>query len=95
MRESLILAGVVLAATAAGALTWRHYAPRSFWLIAVFPFKAAHLYLTWAHVASGCGLTPGLQWVTRSPPAARRLRVRSDPQVPPYPMDARSRAGRR
>jgi hypothetical protein len=57
MREMLILAGVALAASAAGALAWLHYAPRSFWLVAVFPFRAAHLYLTWAHVASGCRLT--------------------------------------
>src|ERR1700677_1113718 len=57
MREFLILAGIALAAAAAGAFSWRHCAPRSFWLIAVFPFRAAHLYLTWPHVASGCGLT--------------------------------------
>jgi DNA segregation ATPase FtsK/SpoIIIE-like protein len=57
MREILILAGVALATTVAGALAWRHYFPRSFWLVAVFPLRAAHLYLTWAHVASGCGLT--------------------------------------
>jgi hypothetical protein len=31
------------------ALAWRHWAPRSFWL-AVFPFRALHLYLTGAHV---------------------------------------------
>jgi S-DNA-T family DNA segregation ATPase FtsK/SpoIIIE len=53
----LILAGVALAAAAAGALAWRHYYPRSFWLYAAFPLRAAHLYLTWARVASGCGLT--------------------------------------
>src|SRR5260370_40227146 len=57
MREILILAGVALAAAAAGALAWRHYFPRSFWLVAVFPLRAARLYLTWARVASGCGLT--------------------------------------
>lgn len=57
MREILILAGVALAAAAAGALAWRHYAPRSFWLVAVFPLRAVHLYLTWTHVASGCGLS--------------------------------------
>lgn len=57
MREILILAGVALAATAAGALAWRHYFPRSFWLLVAFPLRAAHLYLTWARVASGCGLT--------------------------------------
>lgn len=73
MREFLILAGVALAAAAAGALTWRHYAPRSFWLIAVFPFKAAHLYLTWAHVASGCGLTRKFRrtrWTLEAVPVA-------------------------
>jgi hypothetical protein len=57
MREILILAGAALAATAAGALAWRHYSPRSFWLVAVFPLRAIHLYLTWAPVASGGRLT--------------------------------------
>lgn len=57
MRETFLLVLGVLAALAAGTLIWRRYAPRSFWLLAVFPVKAAHLYLTWPHVASGCGLT--------------------------------------
>src|SRR2546429_4193936 len=56
-REVLILAGVALAAAAAGALAWRRCCPRSFWLLVVFPLRAAHLYLTWARVAAGCGLT--------------------------------------
>jgi hypothetical protein len=76
MREFLILAGVALAAAAAGAFSWRHYAPRSFWLIAVFPFRAAHLYLTWAHVASGCGLTSKRRrwrWTLEAVPVAGTL----------------------
>lgn len=76
MREILILAGVVLAASAARALCWRHYAPRSFWLIAVFPFRAVHLYLTWAHVASGCGLTSKRRrwrWTLEAVPVAGTL----------------------
>lgn len=76
MREILILAGVVLAAAAAGALSWRHYAPRSFWLIAVFPLRAARLYLTWAHVASGCGLTSKRRrwrWTLEAVPVAGTL----------------------
>jgi hypothetical protein len=72
MREFLILAGIALA----GALSWRHYAPRSFWLIAVFPFRAAHLYLTWAHVASGCGLASSRRrwrWTLDAVPVAGTL----------------------
>jgi S-DNA-T family DNA segregation ATPase FtsK/SpoIIIE len=76
MREFLILAGIALAAAAAGALSWRHYAPRSFWLLAVFPFRAARLYLTWAHVASGCGLTSRRRrwrWTLEAVPVAGTL----------------------
>ncbi len=53
----MFLALGALAAAAAGVLAWRHWAPASFWRLAVFPFKAAHVYLTWAHIASACGLT--------------------------------------
>lgn len=76
MREILILAGVALAAAAAGVLSWRHYAPRSFWLIAVFPLRAVRLYLTWAHVASGCGLTSKRRrwrWTLEAVPVAGTL----------------------
>lgn len=76
MRESLILAGVALAAAAVGALSWHHCAPRSFWLIVVFPLRAAHLYLTWAHVASGCGLSRKRRrwrWTLESVPVAGTL----------------------
>jgi hypothetical protein len=76
MREILILAGVALAAAAAGALAWRHYFPRSFWLTVVFPLRAAHLYLTWAHVASGCRLTTRRRrwrWTLEAVPVAGPL----------------------
>jgi hypothetical protein len=76
MREILILAGVALAAAAAGALAWRHYLPRSFWLVAVFPLRAVHLYLTWAHVASGCRLTTRRRrwrWTLEAVPVAGPL----------------------
>lgn len=45
-----------LAASAAGVLGWRHFAPRSYWLCLAFPLKAIRVYLTWAHVTSSCGL---------------------------------------
>lgn len=57
MTHVLITAGGVLAAAAAGALGWRHLFPRSWWLVVVFPLRAVHMYLTWAHIAAGCGLT--------------------------------------
>ena len=34
-----VIAGGALAAAAAGALAWRHWFPRSFWLAGVFPFQ--------------------------------------------------------
>jgi S-DNA-T family DNA segregation ATPase FtsK/SpoIIIE len=76
LREILILAGVALATSVAGALAWRHYSPRSFWLVAVFPLRAAHLYLTWAHVASGCRLTSKRRrwrWTLEAVPVAGPL----------------------
>jgi hypothetical protein len=76
MREIIILAGVALAASAAGALAWRHYYPRSFWLVAVFPLRTAHLYLTWAHVAAGCGLSTTRRrwrWTLEAVPVAGPL----------------------
>jgi hypothetical protein len=76
MREILILAGVALAASAAGALAWRHYFPRSFWLVVVFPLRAVHLYLTWGHVASGCGLSSKRRrwrWTLEAVPVAGHL----------------------
>ncbi len=45
-----------LAATAAGVPAWRRFAPRSFWFLFAFPLKATRVYLTWARVASSCGL---------------------------------------
>lgn len=76
MRETLLLAGVALAVSAAGALAWRHYSPRSFWLVAVFPLRAVRLYLTWAHVAAGCGLTTRRRrwrWTLEAVPVAGTL----------------------
>lgn len=46
-----------LAALAAGGWAWRKQAPRSFWYAVEFPAKAALVYLTWTHIASGCGLS--------------------------------------
>src|SRR4051794_17344465 len=46
-----------LAASAAGGWAWRRWAPLSFWYVIEFPIKAALVYLTWSHVASGCGLS--------------------------------------
>ncbi|MEO3787168.1 FtsK/SpoIIIE domain-containing protein [Actinocorallia sp. B10E7] len=56
-NENLVLGLVVLAAAAAGAAAWRHYAPASFWLWVGFPLRALVVYLTWGHVAYGCKLT--------------------------------------
>lgn len=46
-----------LAAAAAGAWAWNHWAPRSFWYLIRFPLKAIWVWLTWSHVASGCTLS--------------------------------------
>jgi hypothetical protein len=46
-----------LAAAAAGLWAWRHWHPTSFWFGVSFPIRALWVYLTWAHVASACGLT--------------------------------------
>jgi hypothetical protein len=47
----------VLAAMAAGLWAWRRFHPLSFWYLVGFPLRGVWLYLTWAHVASGCKLT--------------------------------------
>ncbi|QXJ25982.1 50S ribosome-binding GTPase [Actinomadura graeca] len=44
-------------AAAAGGVAWQRYAPHSFWYGVGYPLKAAQVYGTWHHVASGCGLT--------------------------------------
>jgi S-DNA-T family DNA segregation ATPase FtsK/SpoIIIE len=57
MNTDLALMLGALAAAAAGLWAWRRFHPLSFWYGAQFPIKAARVYLTWAHVASGCGLS--------------------------------------
>ncbi|WP_141961648.1 FtsK/SpoIIIE domain-containing protein [Actinoallomurus bryophytorum] len=52
----MLVALGALAALAAGGWAWRKWAPRSFWYAVEFPAKATLVYLTWTHVASGCGL---------------------------------------
>ncbi|WP_021598455.1 FtsK/SpoIIIE domain-containing protein [Actinomadura welshii] len=56
MTDLLLVLGV-LAAAAAGLWAWRRYHPVSFWYGVAFPLRAALVYLTWHHVASGCKLT--------------------------------------
>jgi FtsK/SpoIIIE family len=56
MSHPLNLVLGALAAAAAGVPAWRHFAPRSFWLLAAFPVKAIRVHLTWAHVTASCGL---------------------------------------
>ena len=56
MSDVLVVLGV-LAAAAAGLWAWRRYHPASFWYGIGFPLRAALVYLTWHHVASGCRLT--------------------------------------
>jgi S-DNA-T family DNA segregation ATPase FtsK/SpoIIIE len=47
----------VLAAAAAGLWAWRRWHPVSFWFCVGYPLRATWVYLTWAHVASACGLS--------------------------------------
>jgi S-DNA-T family DNA segregation ATPase FtsK/SpoIIIE len=57
MSHPLVLALGALAAVAAGVPAWRRLSPRSYWYGAAFPAKTVRVYLTWAHVASSCGLS--------------------------------------
>ncbi len=50
----MVLGGLLV--LAAGLGWWRHSRPVSFWYAIVFPARAALVYLTWRHVALGCGL---------------------------------------
>jgi S-DNA-T family DNA segregation ATPase FtsK/SpoIIIE len=54
---TMLVALGALAALAAGGWAWRKRAPQSFWYAVEFPAKAALVYLTWTHIASGCGLS--------------------------------------
>ncbi|MBW8487244.1 FtsK/SpoIIIE domain-containing protein [Actinomadura parmotrematis] len=56
MTNSL-LALVGLAVVAVGLWAWRRFHPSSYWYGVGFPARAVLVYLTWHHVASGCGLT--------------------------------------
>jgi S-DNA-T family DNA segregation ATPase FtsK/SpoIIIE len=56
-NTTIVVALGALAASAAGGWVWRRWLPRSFWYLIEFPVKAALVYLTWSHVAYGCGLT--------------------------------------
>lgn len=53
----LVLVLGALAAAAAGLWAWCRWHPASFWYGIGFPARAVLVYLTWHHVASGCGLT--------------------------------------
>jgi S-DNA-T family DNA segregation ATPase FtsK/SpoIIIE len=44
------------AAAAAGLWAWGRWHPVSFWYAVGYPLRAVWVYLTWAHVASACGL---------------------------------------
>ncbi|GLZ15079.1 conjugal transfer protein TraS [Actinomadura sp. NBRC 104425] len=57
MSDTLTLALGALAAGAVGLWAWRRWYPVSFWYGVGFPARAALVYLTWRHVAAGCGLT--------------------------------------
>lgn len=50
-----------LAAAAAGLWAclwaWRRWHPVSFWYAVGYPIRVTWVYLTWGHVASGCGLS--------------------------------------
>jgi hypothetical protein len=54
---TLWVLGLALAAAAAGAWVWRRWHPVSFWYGVEFPVRAVLVYLSWGHVASGCGLS--------------------------------------
>jgi len=56
MRTITLLVLGALAAAAAGVPAWRRWAPTSYWFALGFPIRAVRVYLTWAHVASACGL---------------------------------------
>jgi hypothetical protein len=56
-NTTILVALGALAASAAGGWAWRRWLPRSFWYVIEFPVKAALVYLTWSHVAYGCGLS--------------------------------------
>ncbi|MBO2440295.1 cell division protein FtsK [Actinomadura nitritigenes] len=56
MTDFYLVLGVS-AAAAAGLWAWRRWHPVSFWYGVGFPVRAALVYLTWHHVASGCKLT--------------------------------------
>jgi hypothetical protein len=74
---ALLLALGALAASAAGVLAWRRISPRTFWLLAAFPLRAVRVYLTWAHIASSCGLARRRRrwrWTLDAVPLAGSLR---------------------
>ncbi|GLW63717.1 conjugal transfer protein TraS [Actinomadura rubrobrunea] len=57
MYDTLIVVVGGLVAAAAGLWAWRRWHPASFWYGVAFPARAVLVYLTWRHVAAGCGLT--------------------------------------
>ena len=57
MLNGLLVVLGVLAAVAAGLWAWRRWHAVSFWYGVGFPVRAVLVYVTWPHVASGCGLT--------------------------------------
>ncbi|ACZ00058.1 MULTISPECIES: FtsK/SpoIIIE domain-containing protein [Thermomonospora] len=57
MNNLALLIPALAALVAVGSWVWRHWHPASFWYGAGYPFRLALVYLTWAHVAAGCGLS--------------------------------------
>lgn len=57
MYDWLITIAIVLTASIAILLGWSLAHPVSLWLVIRFPLKAVSVYLTWANIAQGCGLT--------------------------------------
>ncbi|SEG94709.1 DNA segregation ATPase FtsK/SpoIIIE, S-DNA-T family [Thermomonospora echinospora] len=57
MNDLLLVLAVSAAVVVAGLWAWRRYHPASFWYGVGYPSRMLLVYLTWAHVASGCGLS--------------------------------------
>ncbi|SEG91067.1 DNA segregation ATPase FtsK/SpoIIIE, S-DNA-T family [Thermomonospora echinospora] len=57
MNDLVLVLAVLAALVMAGLWAWRRYHPSSFWYGVGYPSRMLLVYLTWAHVASGCGLS--------------------------------------
>ena len=56
MNGRVVFLAVLAVVLVVGVWGWRRWHPASFWYGVEFPARAVLVYLTWAHVASGCGL---------------------------------------